>query len=193
MNSRNKKSKKTFIIPLLAVILVAAGLAGYLGFAKSTEIWPFVTSSSPSKDASSSDSKSGDTQSSDGANTGDDSNDSNKNETDPNSEVKTDPATGKKTVNVSIAFADLNDDDNFEVRAYVDDIIEGTGTCTATLTMSNGTKVTGTSDAFINATSTQCRPIEIDKSKIVSGKWSVYVDYSSPTSAGKSPALEGTV
>ncbi len=185
MNIQYKKSKKIFIISLVAVLLIVGGVIGYLTYAKQASMWPFTSSTQENSQStsSSSDNDSKDT------NTTDTTYGSDKNNTPSNNETKPDTSNNKQSVAVSITSAGIIGD-TVEVRAYVEGIIEGGGTCTATLTMDGSAPVTGTSEAFVNATSTQCRPIEIAKSNVKSGKWNVVVEYTSSTSTGKSPAME---
>lgn len=93
--------------------------------------------------------------------------------------------TIKQTANIGISFANV-EGSNFQVRAFTPSVIEGTGTCTAILT--NGfIVVSESSKAFVDATSSQCRPIEIPLSKLsISKSWKMVVKYSSDTHEGYS-------
>ncbi len=98
--------------------------------------------------------------------------------------------TSTKKVSVGISYATINSG-NLEIRAFTPDVIEGTGTCTATAVM--GTKeFTTTSKAFVDATSSICKPLYIDAGKLEAGTWNVTVSYSSPTSSGTSNSVEVT-
>jgi hypothetical protein len=93
------------------------------------------------------------------------------------------------TTPVAVAFADVTGA-NVEVRAFVPQIIEGSGTCTATLTKESVT-VTESTEAFIDASSSQCKPILIPISKFPqAGSWSLTVSYLSDTHKGSSEKLE---
>lgn len=94
---------------------------------------------------------------------------------------KEDPS--KKSATVGIAFAD-KEGPNFEVRAFITNVIEGTGTCKAILT--NGAKsVTRESKAFIDASSSQCLPIVVPISELApAGDWTLIMTYDSPSSKG---------
>jgi hypothetical protein len=103
--------------------------------------------------------------------------------------------TGKKTaVDVGISFADVYEN-NLEIRAFTNGTIEGTGTCTATVTMkaSPFTKITKQSKAFIDTSTTQCQPIYIPTSELQAGAWDVVVSFSSPDHEGTSDKVEVTI
>ncbi|MDB5162034.1 MAG: hypothetical protein JWM52_542 [Candidatus Saccharibacteria bacterium] len=121
----------------------------------------------------------------------------------PSSEDVSNSQNGKKSgensattltenVMVGITFADVTGS-NLEVRAFTPSVIEGDGTCTAVLTKNNET-VKKSSPAFIDASSSQCRPIYIDVGEFHSkGTWKLTVEYSSPTHKGVSESSEVTV
>lgn len=100
--------------------------------------------------------------------------------------------TSKKTANVGISYADINSKNNLEIRAFVNNIIEGDGTCTATVTKGS-TTITKTSEAFIDTSSSICEPIYIPKSQLSAGEWSVNVKYSSPNATGSSGPEKVTI
>lgn len=89
------------------------------------------------------------------------------------------------TVTVGVVYADI-EGDYFEIRAFTPSLIEGAGTCTATI--KNGEKtVVGKSESFIDATSSQCRPIQIPLSSInPRGQWKLKVEYKSNKAEGSS-------
>lgn len=103
----------------------------------------------------------------------------------PTGEGGTPEQTDKKEATVGISYAGVTGE-NLEIRAFTPSIIEGTGTCTATLTKSGETAVTESSEAFIDASSTICKPIFVPVSKLSKGTWSVDVSFSSPTHKGSS-------
>lgn len=93
------------------------------------------------------------------------------------------------SVSVAVSFADKFNG-NVEVRAFIPDIIEGDGTCTAILTQS-GKTVQKSSKAFIDASSSQCTPIYIPVSDFPSqGIWNLIVSYESASSKGISEKIE---
>ncbi len=95
----------------------------------------------------------------------------------------------QQTVSVAVSFADVSGT-NFEVRAFVPTAIEGGGTCTATLTQGSS-KVQKSSEAFVDTSSSQCRPIYIPVSEFPSkGTWSLNITYASATHKGESGAFE---
>lgn len=72
-----------------------------------------------------------------------------------------------------------------EVRAFISNLIKP-GQCTATFTKGQET-ITRSSLAAEDATTTQCRPINIDRSSFTSsGAWSLIVSYTSADASGKS-------
>ncbi|MEI7674229.1 MAG: hypothetical protein WCI60_00635 [bacterium] len=76
--------------------------------------------------------------------------------------------------------------ENVEVRAYISNVYETGGTCSAQFT-SDGSSITGNSSATKDATTTQCGSIVIPRTKFPSGgRWQLIVSYSSPTSMGVS-------
>lgn len=91
----------------------------------------------------------------------------------------------KRTISIAVSYADINSDNQLEVRAFTSDIIEGSGTCT--LTASKGSsEVTTNTPAFIDVSSTICEPLYIPKSKLSTGTWKIVVTYSSPNASGTS-------
>lgn len=98
-------------------------------------------------------------------------------------------STTTKQVSVAISFADVIDG-NVEVRAFIVGVIEGTGTCTATLTHTATQPVTKSSQAFVDASTSQCQPIMIPVSSFdQDGEWTLVVTYKSPTSSGQSEKM----
>lgn len=87
---------------------------------------------------------------------------------------------------IEVAVVDASQyNDTVEIRAFVQGVIES-GSCTATLTK-DGQTVTKKSDAFIDATTTQCGNLNIPRSDFPSGgEWSLIVSYSSERHAGSS-------
>ncbi len=98
----------------------------------------------------------------------------------------------KSTVQVGISYADIYGD-NLEIRAFTNGVIDGKGTCTATVSKQGESTITKTSEAFIDASSSQCRPIYISKSSLSSGIWKVTVKYSSDKNEGNSEVVEVSV
>ena len=94
-----------------------------------------------------------------------------------------------RKVNVGISHSEVFNG-NVEIRAFVSGVVEGTGTCTATLTQSGAQTVTESKKAFIDSTTSQCEPILIPVSEFnVSGDWTLIVNYKSPTSYGESEKI----
>lgn len=102
------------------------------------------------------------------------------------------PSSDLKTVPIGISFAGVIED-NVEIRAFISEVIEGSGTCTATLTRGS-LSVTKSSSAFIDATTSQCEPIEIPRSQFASsGIWTLTVSYKSSDAQGTSQSMEVTL
>ena len=102
----------------------------------------------------------------------------------------TGPAVPVKKVTVTVSYSGwMADAAQVEVGAYVEGVIEKTGTCTLTLTRS-GRSVTATNPGAADATSTTCGALAIPGTKLSSGTWSAVVSYASPTSAGASTPTE---
>jgi len=94
-----------------------------------------------------------------------------------------------KNVSVAISFADIVNQ-NVEIRAFIPNIIEGNGKCTATLKMMNNI-LERTSDAFIDTSSTLCQPIYIPVSESIQrGEWTLEVTYVSHGYTGKSEIIK---
>lgn len=89
--------------------------------------------------------------------------------------------------NANIFIVDASQyDDTIEVRAYISNILEDGGTCTATFTRGE-TSFTKTSTAFKDATTTQCGNMTIPRSDFSSaGDWRVTVSYASSSMTGQS-------
>lgn len=110
------------------------------------------------------------------------------NDTDSKSNNST---TTKKQVAIGISYADVKGD-KLEIRAFINGLIEGSGKCTATVT--NGSKtITQSSDAFIDVSSSICKPIYIDTNTLSPGTWQVLVSYTSPDAVGTSDKVMVTI
>jgi hypothetical protein len=181
---RLKTNSKNKVVPFTIVFLLVAGfLATYGLVASNKSWWPFVGNSTNSILSAQDDPNTPDpTYSS----TKDDPTDNAQNS--PNPVINTEK-TEKRTVSVALTSASIIEESSkVEIRSFVSGIIEGTGTCTATLTKGTS-NVTQSSPAFIDATTSQCEPIQIDRSKFTNGDWIVTVEYNSPTSKGSSQAM----
>lgn len=172
-NPANKnKGVALAIVALIFLFLAGGGLA--LAYAQST--WPFSKSADPV--SSTPQIQDDTTASQEGKQNG-------KKTDDSDSESKTTP----RQIEVGVSFADIIND-TVEIRAFTPDVVEGDGTCTATLTKGSE-KVTATSQAFIDSTSSQCRPITILLTKFQqAGNWSLTVSYKSANSQGVSESIE---
>ena len=180
IRTTQKDSKKLFAI-ILASAIAVSGL-GYLGYAYTTKnVWPFAAHAtktvdginySPSTEQEVRDSQDG------------------KKNSENQDESKTTPDSST-TVSVGIAYAGYSDSkDAIDIRAFTPNVVEGDGTCTATLTKDRQT-ITRTSKAFIDSSSSQCEPILINTSEFPAGGiWTLTVSYKSNTSNGASTPVE---
>lgn len=99
-----------------------------------------------------------------------------------------DETENNKNNNVEVVIVDAGQYDSvIEVRAFVQGVIEG-GNCL--ITFSQGTsRVNRTIPAFIDATTTQCENLTLNRSDFPnSGEWSVVVQYASDSATGISEA-----
>jgi hypothetical protein len=185
MSRTNKNIKKTILVVLIALLVILAGSYTYV--AAKNGYWPFPTqATNSSADTSDTNDSSSETPVGDEPAYNGEKNP--ENTPDDMTEVPTE-AGSANAVGVGIASAGLYNN-QVEVRAFVTDVIEGGGTCTATFTKNNRT-VTESSEAFIDASTSQCRPIIIDRSRFSeAGTWSVVVTYTSSTSKGESAPIE---
>lgn len=176
-----KTNKRRFII-FFSIPVLACLITGYVFLSKTQNWWPYNTIQSvPEVSNTTND-----------PNAIDKSYGSNKNSDKPTSNENPDSdQTSKKPVQVGISYAGASAG-KLEIEAFTPDIIEGTGKCTATLSK-DGTIVTESSEAFIDATTSQCRQILIDLSRLSSGVWSLVINYDSPTSQGKSSIVEVSI
>ena len=176
---RFNKNKKTFILPLFIVAL--AILIGYFAFAYiSKAAWPFHETAKTSD--------SSETYSPPTEQEVTDSQDAKKNNAGQESQEENKPPT--ETVSVAIAFADFDQTENaIDIRAFTPDVIEGTGTCTATL-IKDGQSVTRSSKAFIDSKTSQCEPILVPINDFPSsGTYQLVVSYSSEKYRGTSSPM----
>jgi hypothetical protein len=94
------------------------------------------------------------------------------------------------TINGRVVIVDSSQYDNIiEVRAYVGNVIENSGTCTITFTNSSHT-LTKTTPAFADATTTQCKTLDVQQSEFnSSGVWNVNVKYNSNKTTGNANSM----
>jgi len=71
------------------------------------------------------------------------------------------------------------------VRAYVAEVFENGGACTATFTKSGQASVSGSSVGFQNASYTTCPPIKVSRGKfLTAGNWTLALSYKSSSAEG---------
>lgn len=184
--------KKTLLISA-AILLV--GAAGYGVYAKANNLWPFTTTdTSDNSDSSVREPNSVDYEGPTKEDTNNSQNakenllEEDTDETTPNEGTPETP-TQKKNAAVNISFADIYNN-NLEIRAFTQSVIEGSGTCTATVSKSGSPTITKSSKAFIDSSSSICQPIYIPKSQLSNGTWNVNVSYSSPQYKGSSGQIK---
>jgi hypothetical protein len=175
-------ARKNKLVPVAAsVAAVVLLLGGYTALAYTQSYWPFsAPTDTPAVVPADED-----------PNTSDPTLGSDKNDTPetPTDEPTTPSQSTKRDVQVGIAYAALSGD-MVEVRAFVSEVIEGSGTCTATFSKS-GQTVTGSSNSFIDATTSQCEPISLARAQFSEGgSWQVVVSYDSADAKGQSGAME---
>lgn len=74
--------------------------------------------------------------------------------------------------------------DTVEVRAYIPNIYEDSGTCTAKFTK-NSQEVSVSSKAFKDAKTTQCGALDLDRQSFSeAGEWKLVIAYKSPAANG---------
>lgn len=97
--------------------------------------------------------------------------------------------SGKTVVAVAISSAGVIDN-QLEIRSFIPSVIEGNGTCTATL--SKGvSRLAYSSSSFIDSTSSICTPLYIPVSDFPeAGEWNLVLTYSSPSSVGTSEEIK---
>lgn len=106
-----------------------------------------------------------------------------------NKKPEVDPETKKKVAQVGVANT-YTSDDSLEIRAFTPTVVEGGGTCTAKLTKGSAI-ISGSSEAFVDASTSQCRPIIIPLSKFPqAGVWKLTVTYESTNYSGASPSMD---
>ena len=167
-----------------AIILLAVSLGGYLVFASQSDIWPFAQNDNTQNQQESEINYSPPTESEI-----ENSQNGKKNSGDPEPQNPNE-SDSSRNISVEITYASAAGEAQLDIRAFTPDVIEGSGTCIATLKKGPET-VSASSKAFIDASSSICEPIEIPLSKFQSdGVWSLIVTYSSPTSNGTSAMME---
>lgn len=108
---------------------------------------------------------------------------------DSNQSTSPSPDQPKQPVAITVSYAGIQNS-QLEIRAFSSSVIEGSGTCTATITKSGSRTITRSTPAFIDASSTICEPIFVPRSELSAGTWNVNVTYSSSTHSGSSGAYE---
>jgi len=185
------KNRKPIIIAGTTVAVLAALTAA----AFFTHVWPFNTTAPQNgDDIAPTNTINYDPPTQDEVNASQNAKDRIKEETDkeaneqPASPQKNATQSTKKQVSVGVSYADVIND-SLEIRAFSSTLISGDGTCTATVTKGSET-ITKATPAFVDATSTICRPVYIPTSQLSQGTWRVVVSYTSSTHEGTSGTVE---
>lgn len=181
---RFNKNKKPLVLTLVIVAVVI--LIGYFAFAYiSKAAWPFAsTSSSDTSETYSPPTEQEVTDSQDAK-----KNNAGQEQQEGNSQEQ--EQSQAKPVSVAIAYAGFDETENaIDIRAFIPDVIEGNGTCTATLIL-NGQVVTKSSKGFIDSTTSQCEPILIPVNEFpATGTWDLTVSYASSGYKGTSSSMK---
>lgn len=182
MKVQQKTNKKPLKIILVLVAVLLLGAAGWTAYAYSQNLWPFpATQTEDAVDNGSPLTPEQEAEESQQA----------KKDAQEEQPPKQDEA-GKNVVSVGVAFADVIDG-AVEIRAFTPSVVEGNGTCAATLTKGSLT-VSDQTNGFIDSTTTQCEPIRIPLDEFTeSGDWELVVRYSSAKSQGSSETIEVTI
>lgn len=108
-------------------------------------------------------------------------------------EINKSSTQGQQSATVSIVDSSQYGEE-FEIRAFVSNVFEEGGTCTATLTKAGNATVTRSSATTLSAKTTQCLAIEIPVSTFGSkGDWDMVISYASPTASGSTMAKKVTI
>jgi hypothetical protein len=181
--AKKKQNKKPLIVIIALIIIVAACIGIYYLVNRSNQSTPDSINYNPPTqeeiDASQ-----------DAKKRNDEKNNEEKNPTDdkPTINSNENSSTPQKNASVGITYADVFDG-KLEIRAFTDSVIEGNGTCVATI-HSGGVTKEASSKAFVDATSSICQPIYFNISDLTPGTWSVTVTYTSPDAKGVSETTE---
>lgn len=190
--NKNRLVKKRRIITTALVVLALLVLAYVVYAYTSQSLWPFasrkdtITSQTSADDSASSNNPTNDVNYSPPTKEEEEASQDGKKET-----TQEDNSIGgsKTHVNIGVTFSAIFNG-KMEVRAFTPSIIEGNGTCTATFTKGSS-KVTASSSAFIDSSTTQCNPIYIDPSQFTEkGTWDLVVSFSSSDASGDSGKIE---
>lgn len=170
---RTEKNKKLRILVVVTAVILFAGLASYIVYANSNQLWPFLAKETPVE--------SGHDTNSINYNPPTDKEVESSQDGKKNSSENTNENETLTSINLIVSYAGLSDDKTaIEVNAYTPDVIEGTGKCTATLTKDSST-VNKESSAMVDARSSICEPILIPLTEFNSnGTWQLSVSYKSP-------------
>lgn len=187
--SKKQLSKKMLLAIAIVILLCSSGLV----YAYLQKIGPFRTSPAPEQSTSINYAPptEEETTSSQDAKKNLPADSSDSDSSTPTTPDKNTNSSSKKSTNVGISYADIYNG-KLEIRAFTNTVIEGTGTCAATVVMKDmeSMRITKSSKAFIDASSTVCEPLYIPVSELHKGTWKVSVTFSSPDHEGTSEIVE---
>lgn len=178
--SNSNKSTKALIILIVAVLVVAAAYAAY-AFTSNNTPDPSATNRSESKtETHTSSSSKGNEQPSD---TDDKLTENNSDTPIP---PKTDPTTSLRNVSMT-ASADKRDGMLY-IRGGINNSVEYAGSCYATLTGPTGKTIQKDTELLQNASTTDCKTIQISTNELSSGTWNITLTFKSDQATGTSNA-----
>lgn len=171
-NKKTNKKKRTILIVAIVCVLLAAGAFAFIQ----------QRNNSPAKDSNNSDSTKQDINL---APPTEDEQAAADNQKEQNIDTGNTPRPGASPNTASVVIVDVNQyDGQMEARAFVSNRIESGGQCTFTFVMGNA-KVTKTSAAEADASTTQCQAISFPTSELSKGTWAVTIAYKSQAASGE--------
>lgn len=185
--SQKPHSKKNFLVITAAVLLLLVG--GYTVAAATMQLWPFVPANQAEDTFS--EGYTDNPPSNEELEASQDAKKRNDEQTKSDTATNPDNNTTTTDVSVAISYADVIDG-QLEIRAFTNGVIEGSGTCTATITKDLKT-ITKESEAFIDVSSSICRPIYVSLDELSSGVWDVQVRYTSGDASGTSETVKVSI
>lgn len=170
MTKKIRFSKKTALISTAIVLVVVAGIGGYMWYNRDNEVASPEPINPINYDPPTQDEK--------------DQAQANKERIEQET-TNQDSGSGAKSVTPVITNASQIGQ-QVTVNSYVAGIFEDGGKCTITFTKGT-TKITKETDGFANVSTTDCTPLRLDRSEFPQGgDWQVVVSYKSSSAQGSS-------
>jgi cytoskeletal protein RodZ len=180
-NKTQKKLKKRYAI--IFVILIVLALAGlgvfYVHAHQAVHSTPSIKTASPT------------TPTTESQPTQDPQSKETPTNTDTPVPAKIDEQSGK-TIAQMEASAEVSGDTLY-IRGGINNLVVTDGSCYATLTGPDGKTITKTTELLPNASTTDCKTISIKTADLMSGTWTVSLNYTSSTAQGKSNDVTFTI